>query len=194
MENDAVQDTGLAPQESGPGQQPQESPGEQGKDTVPVQEMRKLYRELKKWKEKYRELEAHRGKLESREKALAQLRSRIADMHLERLLTDSASAQDAINPQQVASFLRPRVVLGDDLELVVLVPETEKENGDTNPANVEELVSEFLSRYPYHRKAKLSGGAGSTPSPRAVSETLKTQIQGASSHRELEKIISRKQP
>ncbi len=193
MEKDAVQDTGLAPQEGGPGQQPKNTPEEQGKDMVPAQELRKLYKELRKWKEKYRELQGHRVELEEREKALKELKSRLADAHLERLLTDTAVAQDAINPQQVAAFLRKRVALGDDLGVVIVAPEGAQEDSSA-PATVEQVVSEFLSRYPYHRKAKLTGGAGSAPSPSAAAQTLKEQIKSAASHRELEKIVSRKQP
>jgi len=94
MDKDAVQDNGLEPQESGPGQQPQGLPEELGKDVVPSQELRKVYRDLRKWKDKYRQLEGHRVELEEREKALKELKSRLADVHLERLLTDTAAAQD----------------------------------------------------------------------------------------------------
>jgi len=191
VEKDTVRDTGLEPRESGAGtQEPQDSPGKQGADTVPAQEIGKLYRELKKWREKYRQLKEQRAQVEEREGQLRELKSRLAEAHLGRLLVDTATAQDAINPEQVAAMLRDRVSLGDDLEPVVAAPEGD----EGGPSSVEELVSEFLSRYPYHRRAKISGGSGSAPSPSAAARTLKEQIMGAGSHDELEKIVSRKQP
>jgi hypothetical protein len=194
MERDAVQDKGLAPQESGEGEEnPRVRPEEQGKDAVPAQEMRKLYRELRKWKDKYRDLNSRRVELEEREKALEQVKARLADAHLTRILIDAAEAQDAINPQQVASILKDRVKLGDDLNPVVAGHEAEGRE-EANPATVEQLIIEFLSQYPYHRRAKLSGGSGSSPSPTAAADSLRERINSASSHEELEKIVSRKRP
>jgi hypothetical protein len=194
MEKDAVQDSGLAPQKSGDeADKPQESPEVQGKEMLPAQELHRLYKELKRWREKYRELNGRRDELEEREKALQELKSQLADAHLARVLADTAAAQDAINPQQVAAFLRERVTLGDDLQPLVVVPD-DRQQEEPGPATVAELVSEFLSRYPYHRKAKLSGGSGSAPSPSAVTDTLKEQIRSAASHEELERIVSKRKP
>lgn len=193
MEENAVRENGLAPQDGGEeATQPQDAPGEQGKDTVPAQELRRVFKELRKWKDKYRELQAKRAELEERENALVRLKGRLADAHLTRLLADTAASQDAISPEQVASFLRGSVALGDDLEPQVVASAGESEEG--GPSTVEELVSEFLSQYPHHRKARLSGGSGSAPAPTAPADTLKEQIAGAASHEELERIVSRKQP
>ena len=190
MAEETVRENGLTPQDGGEeAAQPQDVPEEQGRDTVPAKELRKVFKELRKWKDKYRELQSKRSELEERENSLAELKGRLADAHLMRLLTDTAASQDAIKPEQVASFLRDRVALGDDLEPQVV---TDQEDG--NPATVEELVSEFLSQYPHHRKARLSGGSGSAPAPTAAGGTLKEQIERAASHEELEKIVSRKQP
>lgn len=190
MDEKAVREDGQTPQDGGEeAAEPQDAPEEQGKDTVPAQELRKVFKELRKWKDKYRQLQAKRVELEEREKALAELKGRLADAHLMRLLTDSAASQDAIDPEQVASFLRERVALGEELEPLVVASD-----GESEPASVEELVSEFLSRYPHHRRARLSGGSGSTPEPTAAADTLKEQIRGAASHEELERIVSRKQP
>ena len=194
MENDSVHDSGLAPQHGGEGAQgPEYAPEELGKETASPQELRKLFKDLRKWKSRYRELNSRRIELEEREKALKELKGRLAQDHITRLLTDTAAAQDAINPQQVAEFLHERVSLGEDLDPVVAVPE-DAPDGSAGPASVPELVAEFLSRYPYHRKARLSGGSGSAPSPVAMADTLKEQIRSATSHEELQKIVSRKQP
>jgi hypothetical protein len=190
MDKDTVHVEGLTPQGDEVAQ-PQDAPGEQGKGDTAAQELRKLYKELRKWKDKYRELQLRRTELEEREKALRELKSQLADAHLARILEGAAAAQDAINPEQVAAFLRPRVGLDDELNAVV-VGRRGREEGE--PGTVEELVTEFLSKYPYHRKAKLSGGSGSAPSPTAVADTLKEQIRSASSHEELEKLVSRKRP
>jgi hypothetical protein len=190
MKDEAVRDNGLTPQDGGEeAAQPQDAPEEPGSGTVPAHELRKVFKELRKWKDKYRELQAKRVELEEREKSLAELKGRLADAHLARLLTDAAASQDAINPEQVASFLRERVALGDDLK-----PQLVATGGEGGPATVEDLVSEFLSQFPHHRKARLSGGSGSTPAPTAAADTLKEQIRGAASHEELERIVSRKQP
>jgi hypothetical protein len=191
METDAVQDSGLAPQSGDGADTPQDTPGEQGEEMVPVQKLHSLFKELKKWKDKYRGLKNRRVELEEREKTLEEMKEHLADAHLARLLTDAAATQDAINPQQVAAFLRERVTLGEDLKPVVVIPEGARED-TAGPDSVEELVAEFLSRYPYHRRAKLSGGSGSTPSPSAVTDTLKEQIRSAASHEELERIVSQK--
>jgi len=190
MEKDAVHDSGLAPQESGEeAAKPQEAPGIKGKEMAGQVKLNRLYGELKRWREKYRELDARRTELEERESALKKNRTALADAHIARLLADTAAAQDAINPEQVAAFLREEVTLGDDLQpLVAGGP-----NG-ADAATVEELVSQFLSRYPYHRRAKLAGGSGSTPSPSAVSDPLREQIKSAASHEELEKIVSNRKP
>lgn len=193
MENDAVRETGLTPQEGEEAAQPQDTPEAQGEDAVPARELRKLYKELRKWKDKYRELQAKKVELEAREEAIGKLRSRLADAHVTKILVDAATAQDAINPEQVATFLRKRLTLGDDLRAAVCSPE-DGQNEEGGPESVDELVAEFLSKYPHHRKARLGGGSGSAPSPTALAETLKEQIKGATSHDELESIISRKKP
>ncbi len=189
MEKEVVQDTGLT-QDKG-SQSPETAPGKQGEDTVPAAELRKLYKELRKWKDKYRELQAHKLQIEERGKELEKLKMRLSDAHITAVLTEAAAAQDAINPHQIAQFLRERVALSEDLKPAVNTAE-EGSQASSAPLSVEELVADFLSRYPYHRKAKLSGGSGSVSSPAALKDTLKDQIKSASSQRELEKIISTK--
>ena len=196
MEKDAVQESGLAPPQGGEGAaSPQEAPEKQGKEDASSQELGRLHRDIRTWKEKYRQLQAQQAQMEERDKQLQDLKSRLEGAHLARLLTEAAQAQDAINPTQVAAFLRKRVALGEDFKPEVVAAEGKQaEAGNASPATVEELVSQFLSRYPYHRKAKLSGGSGSAPSPSALTDTLEEQIKGATSHEELEKIISKKRP
>lgn len=196
MEKDAVQESGLTPRQGGEGaQSPENRPEEQGKESAPSQELRKLYKEIRKWKDKYRQLQAQRAEMEGRERQLQELKSRLEDAHLTGLLTEAAATQDAINPAQVATFLREQVVLGEEFRPEVVAADGEPaDTGAARPSTVEELVAHFLSRYPYHRKAKLSGGSGSAPTPSALADTLKEQIRGATSHKELERIISKKQP
>jgi len=189
MDKNEVRDTGLEPQDGVEADEPRNEPGEQGEETAPAKELRKLYREMRKWKDRCRELQTKRAEMEEREKDLEKLRLRLADAHITRALVEAASLQDAINPDQVAAFLRARVELGNDL-----LPAVKKDGGEEQVGTVDELVGAFLSRYPFHRRAKLAGGSGSAPSPTAAAMTLSERIRGASSQEELEKIVSQKKP
>ena len=82
--------------------------------TVPASELRKVYKEMKKWKERYRTLKTLEPLLAQKDSQIEELRSLIRETHIDKALLESAKEYGAIEPEQVVQFLKNSVRLGDD--------------------------------------------------------------------------------
>lgn len=161
--------------------------------TVPASELRKIYKEMKKWKEKYRAAKTLEPLLAQKDAQIEELRSVITETRIDRTLIESAKEHGAIEPEQVAQFLKPHVRLGDDLCACVVDSEgNQRYSGENKQFSVDDLVKEFLTKHPHHRKASQASGSGSSHAPVSLGATLIQRIKSASSQKELEKIVSPK--
>jgi hypothetical protein len=158
--------------------------------TVPMSELRKVYKEMKKWKEKYRALKTLEPLLAQQEAQIEELRSLISETRVDKAILESAKEHGAIEPEQVAQFLRSSIRLGDDLLAYAVDSEGKQRYSAENKAfTIDDLVKEFLIKHPHHKKASMAGGSGSSHSPVSISATLVARIKNAQSQKELEKIV-----
>jgi hypothetical protein len=158
--------------------------------TVPASELRKVYKEMKKWKERYRALKSLEPLLAQKDAQVEELHSLISQTRIDRTLLESAKEHGAIEPEQVAQFLKNSVRLGDDVLAYVVDSEGNKRYSDENrPFTLDDLVKEFLTKHPHHRKASTASGSGSSHAPVSIGATLVQRIKNASSQKELEQIV-----
>jgi|GEM_PF-1866099 hypothetical protein len=164
----------------------------QGEGTVPMSEFRRLYAEMKKWKEKYREMLGKDELLKEKDSEIERLKGELYGLRVKRALIDAAAANGAVDSEQVASLLLKYVQLDENFQPVVVDDEGRRrflKSG--SPLGVEGLVREFLAKYPHHRRALSRSGAGSVQSGIAEGkQTSIDRVQGARSFRELERIVS----
>jgi hypothetical protein len=158
--------------------------------TVPMSELRKVYKEMKKWKERYRTLKSLEPLLAQKDSQIEELRSLISETRIDRALLESAREQSAIEPEQVVQFLRGSVRLGDDLLALVVDSEGKQRYGaEDKPLTIDDLVREFLTKHSQHKRASMASGSGSSHAPVSIGATLVQRIKNASSQKELEQIV-----
>ena len=174
--------TGSAPE---PEQAKQEVDG-----AVPLSEFRRVFAEMKRWKQKYRGQLAKDEVIREKEEEIGRLVGVVRELRVQRSLVEAARRQEAVDPEQVASLLGKFVQLDEEYAPVVV-----DENGNRRftrngrPLGTDDLVREFLSAHPHHKRAVLSGGAGSTPQSTAPEGTLLDALRNARSFRELERLV-----
>jgi hypothetical protein len=158
--------------------------------TVPASELRKVYKEMKKWKERCRTLKSLEPLLAQKDAQIEELRSLISQTCIDGALLESAKEHGAIEPEQVAQFLKNSVRLGDDLLAFVVDSEgKQRYSGENKPFTMDDLVKEFLTKHSHHRKASMASGSGSSHAPVSIGATLVQRIRNASSQKELEQIV-----
>ncbi len=108
--------------------------------------------------------ETHKEVLRAAQEQNEKLVQTISELRIDKALVSAATANNAVNPEQVQKLLKDRVTLGEDLEPIVLDEKGERQlnqNGDF--MRVEEQVRLFLAKNPHLVKSSPSkGGSGST--------------------------------
>jgi len=161
------------------------------KGSVPLSEFRRIYAEMKRWKEKYRSMLGKEELLKEKEEEVNRLRNVVYEMRVSKALVETAAKLNAVDPQQVASLLKQFVILDDDLEPVVVDEEGRRRfTRSGSPMSIEGLVKEFLAKYPHHRRARLTGGSGSLPPTSGGESSLVESLKRATSLKELERLIT----
>jgi len=159
--------------------------------TVPLSDFKRIYAEMKKWKEKYRQQLAKEELLREKEEEIGRLMGVVRQLKVRKSLEEAARRQNAVDPEQVTSLLEERVSLDENYEPVVVDESGQIRFTKTGKRmTVEDLVREFLAANPHHKKATLGGGAGSSPNATAApSPSLIERINSARSFREIERIV-----
>ena len=168
-----------------------ETQREEEQQTVPLSEFRRIYAEMKKWKEKYRQQLAKEELLKEKEEEIGRLMGVVRQLRVRRALEEAAQRQNAVDPEQVASLLEEQVGLDENYEPVVVDGSGQvRFNPNGGRMTIDDLVREFLAAHPHHKKATLTGGAGSTPESTATQPpSLIERINSARSFREIERIV-----
>lgn len=159
--------------------------------TVPVSEFRRIYAEMKRWKEKYRQQLAKEELLREKEEEIGRLTGVVRQIKVRKSLEEAARRQNAVDPEQVASLLEERVSLDENYEPVVVDGSGQVRFTQSGQRmTIDDLVREFLTDNPHHKKATLTGGAGSAPNQTAsTTPSLIEKINSARSFREIERIL-----
>ena len=164
---------------------------EEEKGSVPLSEFRRIYAEMKKWKEKYRSMLGKEELLKEKEEEINRLRGVVFDARVSKALVETAAKLNAVDPQQVAHLLKQFVILDEHLEPVVVDEEGRRRfTRSGSPMSIESLVKEFLAKFPHHRRARLTGGSGSLPPTSGGESNLIESLRRASSLKELERLIT----
>ena len=153
-----------------------------------------LYREMKRWKEKCRQAESRASEERTRRREIEadadRVRGILKRIRIDDALAAAAAKHDAINPAQVAEFLRGRVALDESMEPVVLDGAGSPRLGaDSSPISLDAFVHEFLSEFPHHVRPAAARGAGSAGSNGAPVNVV-SRIRAAKSETELKKILA----
>ncbi|MCX7702514.1 MAG: hypothetical protein N2234_00200 [Planctomycetota bacterium] len=160
---------------------------------VPLEEFRRLYAEMKKWKEKYRETLGKDDLIKEKEREIERLKGALYDLQVKRALVDAAVANYAVDAEQVAFLVARYVQLDENFQPVVVDDEGKRRFTKSGaPMSVDGLVKEFMWKYPHHRKPFVErGGAGTVVSIGSEEgKTLGERVQSAKSFRELERIVA----
>jgi len=159
--------------------------------TVPLSDFKRIYAEMKKWKEKYRQQLAKEELLREKEEEIGRLMGVVRQLKVRKSLEEAARRQNAVDPEQVTSLLEERVSLDENYEPVVVDESGQIRFTKTGKRMTpEDLVREFLAANPHHKKATLGGGAGSSPNATATpTPSLIERINSARSFHEIERIV-----
>lgn len=162
---------------------------EKGNESVPREEVDKLYREMKRWKERCRKAEGDLAEAAKRETVIDDLTAEVRRLKVSGALRAEAERLRAIDPDEIAGLLEKDVALGDDLEPVIKAADAgEEKDSDGREVGIGEYVAAYLAAHPHHvRPAETSGGG---TAPRAEGpESLGERLSEASTFDELSKII-----
>jgi hypothetical protein len=156
---------------------------------VPRTEVDKLYREMKRWKERARAAEARLEAAPDKDKRIAELEGMVGKIRIDEQLRAAAAKRRAVDPAEIAGLLRAKVTLSKDLEPAILGENGEpRMSSSGEPLKIGDLVGEYLSAHPHHVKSTGLSGAGTVPRA-ARPETMGEKILRAKDMEELEGII-----
>ena len=112
-------------------------------------------------REKFEELLSQQK--EEHDLKVKQLTGELHKTHIDGALLNASAKNRAVNPEHIASLLRPNIRLGDNNQVEVLDSEGNvRYNTETAELfTVEAAVEEFLNQNPYFRSAQ-PAGSGST--------------------------------
>ena len=122
---------------------------------------------------------------------IAELTGTLNKTHIDGALLNAAAKNKAVNPEHIASLLRPNIRLGDNNQVEVLDSEGNvRYNTETaEQITVEAAVEEFLNQNPYFRSAQPAGsGSGGNTTPAASREVKLSDLDMSNpEHREIYK-------
>ena len=160
-------------------------------EAVPRAEVDKLYREMKRWKERARAAEARLEAAPDKDKRIAELTEAVGKIRIDDALRTAAVEKRAVDPVEIAGLLRAKVTLSKGLEPAILGEDGKPRlSSGGEPMTISDLVGEYLEAHPHHVKATGVNGAGTVPRT-ARPETMGEKIHRAKDMEELEGIVTK---